>query len=82
MRIKAIPTSLIIVILGVALFWAGCSSDSSTMSKPSDGLNLTSEFGGYDATDEAPAFGDVTIASAMGADEAVDDPVFGAGELD
>lgn len=85
MKIKTIPTSLIIVTLGVALFWAGCSSDSSTMSGPSDGLNLISEFGGYDASDEAPAFGDVTIANAMATEEdsePVDDPIFAAGEVD
>lgn len=82
MRMKIVPTSLAVVILGVALFWAGCSNDSSTSSEPSDGLNLTADFGGYDATDEAPAFGDVEIASAMNGDEPVDDPIFAARDVD
>jgi hypothetical protein len=82
MKLKAIPTCLAVVILSAALLWTGCSNESSTLSEAPGELNLTTEFGGYDASDEAPSFGDVEIASLMSEDEPVDDPIFTAGEVD
>jgi hypothetical protein len=57
------------------LLAVGCSSDKvSSNTTDQTQLNLTDEFGGYKATDEAPAFGDADIM-ALGEDEEANDPL-------
>ena len=46
----------------------GCSSNSGVDTSGSTDLNLTSAFGGYTDSDELPAFGDATMAQALGED--------------
>jgi len=58
---------ILAMILGLAGLFAGCSSENSATSDESD--SIASEFGGYEPTDEAPAFGDPVIAEEMTADE-------------
>ena len=82
MRIKAVPTGLALMFLSLTLLWTGCSNESSTLSDAPGELNLTSEFGGYEATDEAPYFGDAEMAGLMKEDQPVDDPAFSTGDMD
>ncbi len=65
------------LILG-ALLISGCSKESAPLTSNDMGLNFEDEFGGYDASNEAPGFGDETILSEMSEDAevAVDDPEF------
>lgn len=73
---------LISLIFGWSLLLAGCSSDTPTTTVPADDLNLTSEYGGYTAEDEAPAFGDAELASLMREDPVFNDDMFRSTELD
>jgi len=61
---------MVFLLLGVfGILVAGCGSDSTPVTATSeDELNLTDDFGGYKATDEAPAFGDPEIETTMTAD--------------
>lgn len=77
MKAKLALLSLV-AIIGLAGF--GCSGDSGNTTTTGD--DLYSEYGGYSAADEAPAFGDAELAAAMGADPLVDDPAFPAVALD
>jgi hypothetical protein len=80
---KSKPVLAVACGLGIlAILLAGCSKDSPTVPASSGELNLTSQFGGYTATDEPAAFGDPEIETLMGEDPSADDPAFLQGEVD
>jgi hypothetical protein len=56
------------------LLWAVGCSDNPT-STPEEAAAVTEEFGGYTATDEAPAFGDAELQVAEAEELEVDDPL-------
>ena len=66
----------------LALLLVGCSKSKPTVPTTSGELDLTSQFGGYTATDEPAAFGDPEIGALMGEDSSVEDPSFTQGEGD
>ena len=60
----------------VGLMPAGCSKDSApVIANEAEELDLTTDFGGYKATDQAPSFGDPEIISSMGADSVAEDSI-------
>lgn len=73
------------IFLAAALGFAavGCSGEGGTGSSlPDDTNDLNSEFGGYTAADESPAFGDPELAAAMSAEPTFDDVLYPAIALD
>jgi len=52
----------VVLLFGAALILGGCSQESSTSGVTEGDLNFTDDFGGYQATDEPPAFGDEEIS--------------------
>ncbi len=68
------------LILGLTGLFAGCSSENSASSDESD--SIAAQFGGYEPTDEAPAFGDPMIAEEMVGDEEYVDAVAASPALD
>ncbi|MBD3258605.1 hypothetical protein GF377_09255 [candidate division GN15 bacterium] len=72
---KTITTRLMLVLMAASLlmFVVGCSSDSPATPEQADQPNLTDDFGGYSATDEAPGFGDPDLVAAEDEEEVVDD---------
>ena len=81
MRRSTLISSLALVFLSAMVLF-GCSSDNPTNVGTSDELNLTAEFGGYTAEDEAIAFGDADIAELAKDDPAFVDPIFSAADFD
>jgi hypothetical protein len=61
-----------------AFLITGCTKESGPVTSDEAGLNFEDEFGGYDASNEAPGFGDEIILSEMSEETeiAVDDPEF------
>jgi hypothetical protein len=66
---------LLLPLLGaVLMIWAVGCSDNPT-GTTGDTPSLTDEFGGYTATDEAPAFGDSELLADESEEEEIDDPI-------
>ena len=80
MTIRKITLVLLAASVGFAAM--GCSGDGGAGSTTSDDNDLNSEYGGYTASDEAPAFGDPELAAAMAAEPTIDDPTYPAVALD
>ena len=77
------PTLLVAgSLLALVILAGGCSKDNTTTPGSPGTLNLTSDFGGYTATDEPVAFGDPEFEGMMDQDPIVDDPAFLLGEAD
>lgn len=70
-----ITKTLFLVISILAIFLAGCSKNSVKPNQEQEVLNLESEFGGYLATSESPAFGNVELLSEQQSDIAYDDQI-------
>jgi hypothetical protein len=62
------------VLTASLMLWVVGCSDNPT-STPEPPAAVASEFGGYTATDEAPAFGDAELQVAEAEDLEVDDPI-------
>ncbi|MCA9758967.1 MAG: hypothetical protein KDA27_24440 [Candidatus Eisenbacteria bacterium] len=76
MKAKRLELGLI-AALGLALMaWSGCSSDDNG-TDPTGGTdpNISEEFGGYDTSDELPAFGDSDLQADLTGEVSVADPV-------
>ncbi len=71
---KKILITLMLAAFVSALVLSGCSKQSLETSPVETGLNFADDFGGYDISDEAPAFGDPTIAETMAADAEMEFP--------
>lgn len=73
---KRAMTLTVLTILAGLLIISGCSKEDGTTASLEEGLNYEGEFGGYDASDEAPAFGNEAILEEMSDDseEAVSEP--------
>ena len=65
----------LVTSIGLLVWSAGCSDSPSDTADQSQDPNLSEAFGGYLATDEAPAFGDSELAAEVGEMVAVDDPM-------
>lgn len=75
---KRRPFSLILAALMLLMSW-GCSD------KPVEPTNATAPvdgFGGYTASNEAPAFGDPTLAAVATEEIVYDDPILGTPEVE
>ncbi|MEW5700726.1 MAG: hypothetical protein AB1792_00650 [Candidatus Zixiibacteriota bacterium] len=81
MRQKWLATTWI-QMAAVGLLVAGCSGDPAVNSRTSGDLDLSSAFGGYDDADEAPVFGDATMAAYLAEDEPLSDPSFASEQID
>lgn len=80
MYFRKLAPTIIAAVFSLTAMSCSNSIDSST---PNDGeLDLNSEFGGYTASDESPAFGDASFASAMSAEPLFDDPLYPADAVD
>lgn len=67
--------SLLIIALFAMIVIGGCSKNSPTEAEPTEETELDKAFGGYDTSDELPAFGDASISADFSEDEDVNDPV-------
>jgi hypothetical protein len=70
------------ILVALTVLFAGCSNDTATTPGETGELNLTSEFGGYDASDEAVAYGDDVVADLMKGDDPVTDPIMADADVD
>ncbi len=74
------PAGPAAILLSAALILAsGCSGNDPDSTTPdpnsTDGrIDLDSEYGGFDSRDEAPAFGDASLAASIGIETTLDDP--------
>lgn len=74
------PARSAAILLSAALILAsGCSGNDPDSTTPdpnsTDGrIDLESEFGGFDSRNEAPAFGDPSLAATLSLEASVDDP--------
>ena len=67
---------LIPLLAAAFVVWAaGCSSDSTTNPTQGSEVDLDAPFGGMDAGDEAPAFGDADLAASEDSESSYDDPM-------
>ena len=80
MKLRKFTLALLAASIGFAAM--GCSGDRSAESTTTGDNDLNSEFGGYTAADEAPAFGDPQLAAAMADEPVYDDPAISADALD
>lgn len=64
--------------LALLLLVVGCSN---TPSGNDDQTNLSDEFGGYTATDEAPGFGDPDLVGLVDEEDEIDDPILNSAEV-
>ncbi len=71
MKTRFVTLALILTFAGIFIV-SGCS-DSTVSNQSTDGeLNFVDDFGGYQATDEPPAFGDEEISQVFPATEAAE----------
>lgn len=65
------------------LLWAvGCSNNPSDPQTDSDLPNISSDFGGYTATDEAPGFGNPDLVAQEGDEVEADDPMASSQQIE
>ncbi len=65
-----------VMALGLMVWAAGCSKNSSTPTGTNTGnSSVSQQFGGFDATPAAPNFGDPTLAAATQGEAPVNDPI-------
>lgn len=64
-----------LALLGLVSWVVGCSDQPTEPEAGTGGTNLTSEFGGYTAAAEAPAFGDDQLLVGMQDEVAFSDPM-------
>jgi len=69
-------TLILLSMLALAgvLVISGCSKETTGTDPIDDGLNYEDEFGGYDASDEAPGFGDEVILGDMTEEDEIPTP--------
>ncbi|MFZ5517207.1 MAG: hypothetical protein ACOY90_11250 [Candidatus Zhuqueibacterota bacterium] len=67
--------SLLIVALVAMFGMSGCSKNSPTENDQVEETDLDKAYGGFNTSDELPAFGDASIAADFPEDEEVNDPV-------
>lgn len=79
---RLVPVGIISLLITWSFLLAGCSSDSPTTAQGPEDLNLVSDFGGYTAEDEAPAFGDPELADLLRGDPSFADDLLGRQEFE
>ena len=65
---------IVLLVAGSLGVWAAGCSDNPVKTKTADQA-MAEEFGGYTATNEAPAFGDPELGAVEGEEREIDDPI-------